>query len=76
LLVDRQELETAQNSGDVLSANGILMDAFYTDVRRDLADWRESRGLPRDPMAACAASGYGVKIARERVGGSQTGWGA
>ena len=24
----------------------------------DLADWRESRGLPRDPMAAYAASGY------------------
>ncbi len=76
LLIDRQALETTQNAGDVLAANGILMDAFYTDVRKDLADWRESRGLPRDPMAAYAASAYGMKIARERMGGSQTGWGA
>ena len=42
----------------MLGANGILMDAFYTDVRPDLAAWRESRGLPADPMAAYAASGY------------------
>ncbi len=32
-------------------AFGILMDAFYTDVRPSLATWRESRGLPADPMA-------------------------
>jgi len=76
LLVDMQALQAAQRAGDVLAANGILMDAFYTDVRRDLADWRESRGLPRDPMAAYAASGYGETIAKERVGGAQAGWGA
>ena len=52
------------------------MDAFYTDVRRDLAQWRESRGLPADPLAAYAASGYAGKIAQERVGGTQAGWGA
>ena len=34
------------------------MDAFYTDVRRDLAEWREARGLPADPMRAYLASGY------------------
>jgi L-rhamnose isomerase/sugar isomerase len=76
LLVDRAALEFAQRSGDVLRANATLMDAFYTDVRRDLAQWRESRGLPADPMAAYAASGYGAKIAKERVGGAQAGWGA
>jgi L-rhamnose isomerase/sugar isomerase len=75
LLVDRQALAAAQNAGDVLTANGILMDAFYTDVRRDLAAWRESRGLPRDPLAAYAASGYGTRIAKERIG-AQAGWGA
>jgi L-rhamnose isomerase/sugar isomerase len=47
LLVDRDALDVAQRSGDVLGANGILMDAFYTDVRRDLAAWRESRGPAR-----------------------------
>ena len=76
LLVDRAALTAAQDAGDVLGANGILMDAFYTDVRADLAAWRESRGLPADPMAAFAASGYQQKIAGERVGGQQAGWGA
>jgi L-rhamnose isomerase/sugar isomerase len=76
LLVDAEALTTAQESGDVLGANAILMDAFYTDVRGDLATWRESRGLPADPMAAYAASGYQQKIAADRVGGVQAGWGA
>ncbi|CAI3797265.1 L-rhamnose isomerase [Pseudarthrobacter sp. MM222] len=76
LLVDTAALETAQNDGDVLAANAVLMDAFYTDVRPDLAQWRESRGLPADPMAAFAASGYQEKINADRVGGHQAGWGA
>ncbi|MHA7298501.1 L-rhamnose isomerase [Pseudarthrobacter sp. MDT3-1] len=76
LLVDTVALEAAQNCGDVLAANAVLMDAFYTDVRPDLAEWRESRGLPADPMAAFAASGYQEKINTERQGGHQAGWGA
>ena len=76
LLVDRDALTQARASGDVLAANEIVMDAFYTDVRPALADWRESRGLPRDPMSAYAASGYQEKIEAERVGGTQAGWGA
>ncbi|TRY19653.1 L-rhamnose isomerase [Tessaracoccus rhinocerotis] len=76
LLVDRDELRTAQEGGDVLGANSILMDAFYTDVRPALAEWRESRGLPADPMRAFAESGYLARIAEERVGGSQSSWGA
>ena len=38
------------------------MDAFYTDVRADLAGWREERGLPADPMRAYAESGYQAEI--------------
>ncbi|GLI27015.1 L-rhamnose isomerase [Agromyces rhizosphaerae] len=76
LLIDHEALRAAQVSGDVLAANAIFMDAFYTDVRPALAEWRESRGLPADPMAAFAASGYLAKIAEERVGGVQAGWGA
>jgi L-rhamnose isomerase/sugar isomerase len=76
LLVDRDALTAAQDAGDVLAANGIVMDAFYTDVRPALAQWRESRGLPADPMAAYAASGYQERIEEERVGGTQAGWGA
>jgi len=60
----------------VLGANGVLMDAFYTDVRPALAEWRESRGFAGDPMAAYAASGHLARIAAERVGGQQLSWGA
>jgi L-rhamnose isomerase/sugar isomerase len=76
LLVDASAIETAQLAGDVLGANGILMDAFYTDVRPGLAEWREARGLAGDPMAAYAASGYQKTIAEDRVGGTQASWGA
>ena len=76
LLVDRAALEASQAKGDVLGAHDVLMDAFYTDVRPALAQWRESRGLPGDPLAAYAASGYQDRVDAERVGGTQAGWGA
>ena len=60
--------------GDVLGANEVFMDAFYTDVRRDLAGWREERGLPANPMKAYAESGYQQQIEADRVGGTQAGW--
>ena len=74
LLVDAAALEEARLAGDVLGAHDVLMDAFHTDVRGVLADRREARGLPRDPMAAYRASGYAAEIAAERVGGTQAGW--
>ena len=76
LLVDGEALAAAQEAGDVLGANAVVMDAFYTDVRADLAAWRESRGLPADPMRAYAESGHQQQIAADRVGGQQAGWGA
>ena len=33
-------------------------------------------GLDPDPIAAYARSGYAERIAAERVGGQQAGWGA
>jgi L-rhamnose isomerase/sugar isomerase len=74
LLVDTDALTKAQAQGEVLEANEIVMDAFYTDVRRDLADWREERGLPADPVRAYLASGYQEQIEADRVGGTQAGW--
>jgi L-rhamnose isomerase/sugar isomerase len=76
MLVDHEALAAAQAAGDVLGANQVFMDAFYTDVRADLAAWRETRGLPADPMNAFAATGYLTKIATDRIGGTQAGWGA
>ena len=76
LLVDRVELKKAQLDGNVLAANDILMDAYNTDVRPLLGEMRNEIGLEADPMKAYLASGYGAKIAAERVGGAQAGWGA
>jgi L-rhamnose isomerase / sugar isomerase len=76
LLVDAVELKDAQREGDVLGANGVLMNAFSTDVRPVLAEWRASRGLPPDPMLAYRQSGYAEHIASERRGGSALSWGA
>ena len=76
LLVDRTALAEAEQGGDVLGGNAVLMDAFYTDVRGDLAEWRVGRGLPADPVAAYRAGGHGERIVRDRVGGQPSGWGA
>ncbi|KRF01261.1 rhamnose isomerase [Nocardioides sp. Soil777] len=74
LLLDAEALAAARAAGDVLAANAVFMDAFYTDVRADLAGWREERGLPGDPMRAYLDSGYQQQIAADRVGGAQAGW--
>jgi L-rhamnose isomerase/sugar isomerase len=76
LLVDADALAAAQAAGDVLGANGVLMDAFDTDVRPLLAEVRSGLGLDPDPLGAYARSGYGAAIVSERVGGAQAGWGA
>lgn len=76
LLVDRDALAAAQRTGDVLTSNAVLMDAYNTDVRPLLRDLREEQGLRPDPVAAYRASGWQERIAAERVGGEQAGWGA
>jgi hypothetical protein len=76
LLVDTVALAKAQESENVLEANGILMDAFYTDVRGPLAEWRAARGLPADPVRTYAESNYQRQIEHDRADGRAAGWGA
>jgi L-rhamnose isomerase/sugar isomerase len=76
LLVDVDALGAAQQSGDVLAANAVLMDAYNTDVRPLLRDLRADMGLDPDPVTAYLRSGYPEKIRTERVGGQAAGWGA
>lgn len=76
LLVDGSALAEAQRTGDVLEANAVIMDAYNTDVRPLLAEVREELGLDADPVSAYRRSGWAEKIAAERVGGQQAGWGA
>jgi L-rhamnose isomerase / sugar isomerase len=76
LLIDRDALAAAQQAGDVLGANGALMDAYNTDVRPLLAGLREEMGLDPDPVGAYLRSGYPEKIVAGRVGGTPASWGS
>jgi L-rhamnose isomerase/sugar isomerase len=75
LLVDTAALAAAQQAGDVLGANAVLMDAFSTDVRPLLAGLRADQGLDPDPVAAYHRSGYAEHIVATRIGGTPASWG-
>ena len=66
-LVDHAELALAQKNCDLIAAESMLQDAFNTDVRPAIQDWRESKGLPRDPRKAFLESGYMERITKERA---------
>jgi L-rhamnose isomerase/sugar isomerase len=66
-LVDGAELATAQKNCDLVQAESLLQDAFSTDVRQLIQEWRESKGLPKSPMEAFRQSGYLERITRERA---------
>jgi L-rhamnose isomerase/sugar isomerase len=74
LLIDTAALAGAQQAGDVLAANGVLMDAYNTDTRPLLAELREEMGLDADPIAAYQRTGYQEKIVADRVGGTPASW--
>ena len=66
-LVDRRALARAQKQGDVMLAERILRDAYESDVRDLLADWRISRNLPVDPVEELRESGIVKRLTKERV---------
>lgn len=66
-LVDSVKLATAQRNCDLVGAESLLQDAFATDVRPVVQEWRQSRGLPKDPMEAFRQSGYLERITKERA---------
>jgi L-rhamnose isomerase/sugar isomerase len=65
-LVDYRELSDAQEKCDLVRAESLLQDAFATDVRPVIREWRHSKGLPKDPMDAFRQSGYLERITKER----------
>jgi L-rhamnose isomerase/sugar isomerase len=65
-LIDREQLAVHQQSCDIVAAEELFRGAFWTDVRPLAAAWRETHGLPADPLAALRESGYVERIARER----------
>jgi L-rhamnose isomerase/sugar isomerase len=71
-LVDHAALADAQKRCDLVSAESLLQDAFATDVRPALVEWRRSRGLPAHPLAAFRETGYLERITEERRHRSST----
>jgi L-rhamnose isomerase/sugar isomerase len=66
-LVDHAALASEQGKCKLIAAESLLQDAFNTDVRPSIQDWRDSKGLPRDPMEAFQESGYLERITKERA---------
>lgn len=67
-LVDFAALTKAQQEQRLIDAENIYKDAFSTDVRPAVREWRRSKGLAVDPLAAFRESGYLERITRERAG--------
>ena len=66
-LVDYDRLLRAQRQADLVRAEACLQDAFATDVRPAIRDWRAARGLPADPLEAFREGGYLQKITAARA---------
>jgi len=65
-LVDHGRLARHQQKCELVDAEECLKEAFATDVRPVIREWRRSNGLPEDALAAFRESGYMQRIDRER----------
>jgi L-rhamnose isomerase / sugar isomerase len=63
-LVDRDALSAAQAAGDVLGAHELLLEAFRTDVRPELARARTRLGAAEDPVSEVRR--YAERVTTER----------
>ena len=66
-LVDHAALADAQAKCDLIRAESLVQDAFNTDVRPQIREWRDSKGLPQDPLKTFQESGYLERITKERA---------
>ncbi len=64
--VDLAALAAAQAQPDLVRAESLLQDAFATDVRPLIREWRLAKHLPPDPMEALRESGYLERITKDR----------
>ncbi|MBI3210885.1 MAG: sugar isomerase [Candidatus Solibacter usitatus] len=65
-LVEHEKLSEYQEACDLVSAEECLQDAYATDVRGVIAEWRAGRGVPVKPLDAFRESGYVERAAKER----------
>src|ERR1022692_2814268 len=65
-LVDHAALARHQSKSALVDAEECLKDAFATDVRPAIREWRKANGIPTEPLQAFRESGYQDRAARER----------
>jgi len=66
-LVSHAELADAQRRSDLVKAESFLQDAFATDVRPVIQEWRRSKGVPLHPLDAFRQSGYLERVTEQRA---------
>lgn len=71
-LVDHSKLAYFQQHAMLIDAEECLREAFATDVRPIIREWRRSKGLPENPLEAFRASGYTERVTRERAERNRT----
>ena len=67
-LVDYDALASGQARCQLVEAESVLRDAYSTDVRPAIKEWRAGKRLPADPLDALRQSGYVERITAERGG--------
>jgi L-rhamnose isomerase/sugar isomerase len=65
-LIDHRALAAARTEQRLIDAENCYKDAFETDCRPIVKEWRRARGFPEDPLQAFRESGYTERTARER----------
>src|ERR1039458_1860412 len=65
-LVDHEALARHQSKSALVDAEECLKEAFATDVRPAIREWRKANGIPTEPLKAFRESGYQERAARER----------
>lgn len=66
LLVDHARLADLQSRSELVDAEECLQEAYSTDVKPVILEWRRARGVAENPLAAFRASGYLERVTAER----------
>jgi len=71
-LVNHEKLAGRQIKGELIDAEETLREAFFADVRPLIREWRRSKRLPEDPLAAFRDSGYLQRAEKDRAERNQS----
>ena len=66
-LIDHARLSKLQDDCKLVEAEELFRGTFWQDVRPIVRAWRQSKGLPEDPLTALRESGYLEQISKERA---------